>query len=270
VPVVEVGGYELFTIEEGDGYPVVLIHGLAGDHTAWTPQLGRLSERYRTVAFDNRGAGQSTQRDEPVSTEDLARDTLGLMDALGIERAHVVGRSMGGAIAQHMALLEPDRIQSLVVLASFAKLDPLGMRVLTNMRQVLEWTGSWEAHAQHSVQNFVSATFFNERQDDVRRIEGLIGGESRLQACYVRQNHACLEHDTFGRLGEIAAPTLVMGGGRDPICSPLATEWLGAIPNSRTVLFEGSSHFFLLEEPERFMQELEGWLEAHTPTGGSS
>jgi 3-oxoadipate enol-lactonase len=260
VPLVSVGDDELFYVEQGEGFPLGLIHGLAGDHSAWTPQLPRLAERHRTIAFDNRGAGQSTQRDEPVTTEDLARDTLALMDELEVERAHVVGRSMGGAVAQHMALLAPARVESLVLLASFARLDPLGHRVLTNMREVLEWTRSWAAHARHSVPNFVSPRFFDERPDDVARIEALIGGETRLQACYVRQNHACLEHDTLDRLGEIRQPTLIMGGGRDPICSPTATAWLGDIPGSETVLFEDSSHFFLLEEPERFMATLEEWL----------
>jgi 3-oxoadipate enol-lactonase len=265
MPTARAGEYELYYVEEGDGFPVVLIHGLAGDHTAWMPQLPRLSSRYRTIAFDNRGAGRSTQKDEPVTTEELARDTLALMDELAVERAHVVGRSMGGAVAQHIALLDPDRVQSLVLLASFARLDPLGMRVLANMREVLEWTGSWQDHARHSVQNFVSAAFFNERREQVAQIEALIGGESRLQACYVRQNHACLEHDTLDRLGEIRCPTLVLGGGRDPICSPTSTGWLGRIPGSETELFEDSSHFFLLEEPERFMQTLESWLERQAP-----
>lgn len=265
MPLARVGDNELFYVDRGSGDPVLLVHGLAGDHTAWAPQLARLSERYRVVAFDNRGAGQSTQRDEPVTTEDLAGDTLGLLDALGIERAHVVGRSMGGAVAQHMALRSPERIASLVLLASFARLDPLGRRVLTNMREVLEWTGSWAAHARHSVQNFVSARFFDERPEAVELIERLIGGETRLPACYVRQNHACLEHDTLPQLAGIGAPTLIMGGGLDPICSPTATAWLGAIPGSETVLFEQSSHFFLLEEPERFTAALEGWLAQQTP-----
>jgi pimeloyl-ACP methyl ester carboxylesterase len=265
MPTVRVGDNELYYVDEGDGFPVVLIHGLAGDHSAWTPQLPALAQRYRTVAFDNRGAGRSTQRDEAVSTQDLAHDTLALMDTLEVERAHVVGRSMGGAIAQHMALLAPDRIQSLALLASFARLDPVGRRVLTNMRQVLEWTGSWESHAKHSVPNFVSTRFFNEQPEAVARIEALIGGETRLQACYVRQNHACLEHDTLDRLAEIRCPTLVCGGGRDPICSPTATAWLGGVPDSETVMFEDSSHFFLIEEPERFLQLLLGWLERNTP-----
>jgi 3-oxoadipate enol-lactonase len=130
---------------------------------------------------------------------------------------------------------------------------------------VLEWTGSWESHAKHSVPNFVSTRFFNEQPEAVARIEALIGGETRLQACYVRQNHACLEHDTLDRLAEIRCPTLVCGGGRDPICSPTATAWLGGIPGCETVMFDECSHFFLLEEPERFLQTLLGWLERNTP-----
>jgi 3-oxoadipate enol-lactonase len=135
LPVAQAGSYEIHYVEKGSGFPVVLIHGLAGDHTAWAAPMERWSQDHRVLAFDNRGAGQSTQVDEPISTEDMARDTLALMDEVGIDEAHVVGRSMGGAIAQHMALMAPERVHTLVVLASFAKLDPVGVRVLTNMRR---------------------------------------------------------------------------------------------------------------------------------------
>lgn len=268
MPMATVGSYELHYLEAGEGPAVVLIHGLAGDHSAWKPQLDALSGAYRAVVFDNRGAGRSTQVDEPVTTLDLARDTLQLLDVLEIERAHVVGRSMGGAIAQHLALLEPDRVGSLALCASFAQLDPLGRRVLTNMRDVLEWTSSWRQHALHSVGYFVSPRFFNDRQEAVERIVSLIGGETRLPACYVEQNVACLDHDTLDRLGEIGCPTLVMAGGRDPICSLTATGWLAdGLPDVQTEIFQDSSHFFLMEEPERFMKVLTHWLD--TVTGRS-
>lgn len=261
MPVARIGRYDIHYVEEGRGDPVLLIHGLAGDLSAWGPQMAALRERHRVVAFDNRGAGRSTQIDEPVSTLDLARDTIALMDHLGLADAHVVGRSMGGAIAQLVALERPDLVRSLVLCASFAKLDPLGRRVLTNMRQVLEWRGDWGDHARHSVGNFVGWAFFNREREAVARIEALIGGETRLPACYIRQNHACLEHDTLDRLADIACPTLVMGGGIDPICSPTATGWLAdGIPGSRKSLFEGCSHFFLIEQARRFQTELADWL----------
>jgi len=266
LPFAQVGPYEINYVVEGAGFPVVLIHGLAGDHAAWAAPMDTWSRDHRVLAFDNRGAGQSTQVDEPISTEDMARDTLALMDEVGIERAHVVGRSMGGAIGQHMALMAPDRVHTLTVLASFAKLDPVGARVLTNMREVLEWRGNWADHARHSVANFVSPTFFNENPETIAAIEGLIGGSSRLPACYVRQNHACLEHDTLDRLGEIGCPTLILAGGADPICSLTATRWMqDGFPNAESAIFEGSSHFFLIEQPERFMSVMGEWLTKHTP-----
>ncbi len=260
------GRYDIAYAEAGAGFPVLLIHGLAGDHTAWLPQMDLWKERYRVIAPDSRGAGASTQVDEPISTRDMAGDMLALLDALRIEQAHVVGRSMGGAIAQHMALMAPGRVKSLVLCASFAKLDPFGARVLANMRDVLEITGSWAAHARHSVQNFVSAEFFDTHPERIAAIEQLIGGEQRLQACYVEQNHACLEHDTLERLGEIRCPTLILSGGRDPICPPVCAQAMRErIPNAQSVTFECSSHFFLIEEPVRFMGLMDDWLARNTP-----
>ncbi|GAA4013942.1 alpha/beta fold hydrolase [Actimicrobium antarcticum] len=259
-----VGNYALRYLDEGSGPVVVLIHGLAGDLSAWLAQVAVLRQSYRVIAFDNRGAGHSTQVDEPVSTADLARDTLGLMDYLQIERAHVVGRSMGGAVAQQMALLAPARVLSMVLCASFARLDPLGRRVLLNMRDALEWRMNWADHARHSVQNFVSADFFNQQPERVAAIERLIGGETRLPACYIRQNTACQEHDTLPELARLHQPVLVMAGASDPICSLTATGWLGdGLPNVRTEIFENASHFFLMEQPERFQQLLSDWLVQH-------
>jgi 3-oxoadipate enol-lactonase len=256
-----IGRYELNYLDVGQGTPVVLIHGLAGDYKAWLPQIAALKDHFRIIAFDNRGAGKSTQVDEPVTTAELAEDTLQLMDYLKIVPAHVVGRSMGGAIAQHMALKAPERIISLALCASFAKLDPLGRRVLTNMREALEWRMNWADHARHSVQNFVSIDFFNRYPDQIAAIENLIGGETRLPACYIRQNEACQSHDTIEDLHRIKQPTLIMAGDCDPICSLMATKMLSdGLPNARTEIFQNASHFFLIEQSEKFMKILSDWL----------
>jgi len=265
MPVARIGKYDINYIDEGAGVPILFIHGLAGDVSAWAPQIQALKGRYRVVAFDNRGAGRSTQVDEPVTTADLANDTIGFMDELGLTNAHVVGRSMGGAIAQIVALQRPELIRSLVLCASFAKLDPIGERVLTNMREVLEWRHSWADHARHSIQNFVGYEFYNREREQVARIEHLIGGETRLQACYIQQNFACLNHDTLSELHRIECPTLIMGGASDPICSPTCTQWMAErIRNSTVVMFDGCSHFFLIEQAAKFMSTLTGWLDRHS------
>jgi 3-oxoadipate enol-lactonase len=258
--------FALNYVTEGEGHPVVLIHGLAGDHTAWMPQIAALKGRYKVIAFDNPGSGASSSVEGPVTTEELADAALRLMDRLGVKHAHVIGRSMGGAIAQHMALSAPERVTSLAFAASFARFDAVGTRILSNMREVLEWRQNWTDWARHAVWTFVAPEFFNENPEIVARIEALIGDESRSKVSYAHLNHACLAHDTLSRLDEIRCPTLIMAGRLDPICSMTATRWMQeAMPAAESVIFEKSSHFFLMEEPQKAMATIEAWLSRHTP-----
>jgi 3-oxoadipate enol-lactonase len=266
MPIVNTGRFDIHYIEEGEGYPVVLIHGLAGDHTAWLPQVAALEDNYRVITFDNPGSGNSTLVSEPAGTADLADATLGLMDALGIDRAHIVGRSMGGAVAQHMALKAPERIQSLAMAASFARLDPVGAQVIANLQQLLRWRPSWAEWAPHAVYLFVSPAFYNENPEIMARITTLVSDEGRDMTSYDHLATACLEHDVLDRLDGIAAPTLVMGGRFDPICSMTAQNWMmDKLPNAELEVFEKSSHFFLMEEAEKAMATIGAWLAKHTP-----
>ena len=266
MPKVNCGRFDVNYIEGGEGFPVVLIHGLAGDHTAWLPQIDLFKDRYRVVAMDNPGSGESSSVDTPTSTEELADTMLSLMDNLGIEKAHVVGRSLGGLIGQHMALRAPDRMQSMILAASTSKVDRIGRRILENMREVLEWRDNWVDWARHSAHMFVSPAFYNDNPAAIARIEALVGNESRSKISYVNLNNTALSHDTADRLGEISCPTLIMAGRQDPICSMQGTRELSdGITNSETVIFEDSSHFFLMEEYEKSMQTLEDWFAQHTP-----
>lgn len=266
MPIVNTGRFDINYIEDGEGYPVVLIHGLAGDHTAWLPQVAALKDDYRVIAFDNPGSGDSSTVDDPATTEDLADATLGLMDKLDIERAHVVGRSMGGAIAQHMALKAPERLQSMAMAASFARLDPVGAQVIGNLQQLLGWRPNWAEWAPHAVFLFVAPAFFNDNPELMARITALVSDEGRDMNSYNNLATACLEHDALDRLGEIDIPTLVMAGRYDPICSMTSQNWMmDALPNAELEVFENSSHFFLMEEAEKALTTIEGWLVKNTP-----
>lgn len=266
MPVVNTGRYNINYIEEGKGFPVLLIHGLAGDHTAWLPQLAAWKDKYRVIAFDNPGSGASSLVSGPAGTADLADATLGLMDQLGIEKAHVVGRSMGGAVAQHMALKAPDRLQSMALAASFARLDPVGAQVITNLQQLLAWRKSWAEWAPHAVYLFVAPKFFNENAELMAKITALVSDEGRDMASYDHLATACLEHDTLDDLSAIQTPSLVMGGRFDPICSMTAQNWMyEKLPNAELEVFENSSHFFLMEEAQKAMATLEAWFEKNAP-----
>jgi pimeloyl-ACP methyl ester carboxylesterase len=265
MPIVDAGRWKINYVEEGSGVPVLLIHGLAGDHTAWTPQLDVLKAAYRVIAFDNPGSGKSSKVDAPTSMRELAEANLRLMDRLGIERAHVVGRSMGGAIGQQMALIAPQRVHSLVMAASFAKLDPLGKRLLENMREILLWRGNWTEWVRHASPTFVSSAFFNENPERMATLERLIADESRDIPSYVNLCTAVIATDNLAQLSQIRCPVLIMAGRHDPICSPTATQWMQArLPKAETVFFEKSSHFFLMEEAAKAISVLSDWLKRHS------
>ena len=266
MPIVNTGRFDINYIEDGDGFPVVLIHGLAGDHTAWLPQVAALKDTYRVIAFDNPGSGDSSTVVDPASTADLADATLGLMDQLDIERAHVIGRSMGGAIAQHMALKAPERLQSMAMAASFARLDPIGAQIIANLQQLLRWRPNWAEWAPHAVYLFVSPAFYNENPEIIARITALVGDEGRDMTSYDHLATACLEHDTLDSLGDIKTPTLVMGGRFDPICSMTAQNWMmEALPDATLEVFEHSSHFFLMEEADKALATMQDWLANNAP-----
>ena len=261
-----IGRYDIFHVDEGSGFPILLIHGLAGDHTAWLPQIAVWKDRYRVIGVDTRGAGRSTQIDEPLTLADLADDYIGLLAHLGVDKCHVVGRSLGGAIGQLITLRAPERVQSLTMLASGAKFDPVGCRILDNVREVLEWRQSWADHARHSSQYFVSRRFFNDNPEKMAAIEKLIAGSDRKIACYSRQSHAIKTHDVLDRLGEIKCPVLVMSGDEDMICSPQCQRWmLDRLAHAEWVEFKGAAHFFMMEQPEAFMTHVGAFLAKHTP-----
>jgi pimeloyl-ACP methyl ester carboxylesterase len=262
MPIVDTGLWKLNYVEEGSGAPVLLIHGLAGDHTAWRPQIDALKSRYRVIAFDNPGGGRSGAVDKPTSMAEIGQAVLRLMDELKVDRAHVVGRSMGGAIGQEMALAAPDRVQSLALAASFAKLDVLGVRMIENMRDYIGKVGSWTEWARVFSFTFVSNAFFITQQERMTLIERTIADESRDKVSYANLANAVIAADTLNRIGAIRCPTLIMAGRQDPICSPVSTRWMqDRMPQAETVFFEDSSHFFLMEESQKALATLTDWLQ---------
>jgi pimeloyl-ACP methyl ester carboxylesterase len=262
VAQVTVGDVELYYEIHGEGPPVVLIHGLAGDCGAWAPQINVLESGYKIIALDNRGAGRSSAPDYPYTTRHFADDTVGLMDALDItEPAHVIGRSMGGAIAQEMGINYPDRVRSMLITASFGKLDRYGHRILHNINEVVKAQG-YPAAARHQSLFFFPPLYFNENQAQMDGFEEGLGDTGRPVHGYTNSTHACLEHDALDRLDRVKCPTLVLAGGEDILCSVGAARQIAErVPGCEIKIYEGASHFFMIQCFDESMADIKGFLD---------
>jgi len=138
MPRARVGELELFYDTDGAGEPVLLLMGLGGEHHAWDLMRPELARRHRLVLLDNRDAGASDEARGAYGLDDMATDVLGVMDALGIDRFHVVGASMGGAIAQRLALQAPTRVATLVLCSTWGRTDPILATILESWRLMAE------------------------------------------------------------------------------------------------------------------------------------
>src|SRR5687768_10341378 len=126
MPNVALPGVDLYYADDGQGPPIVWLQGLGADHAAWTAQVFAFQSQFRCLRPDTRATGRTRDDGGPFTTADLARDIVALLDHLGIDAAHVVGLSFGGAIAQSVAIDFPDRVRRLVLAATFARRDPWG------------------------------------------------------------------------------------------------------------------------------------------------
>ena len=136
MPYTNVNGINLYYEIYGEGYPVVLIEGLGSQLQSWATQVPIYSKHFKVIVFDNRGAGKSDKTEFGYSIQDMAQDTALLMDELGIERAHIVGKSMGGMIGQWLAINHPEKVQKLVMGCSSASRDEVGNEILRMGRDI--------------------------------------------------------------------------------------------------------------------------------------
>jgi 3-oxoadipate enol-lactonase len=260
MPTIASGNAEIFYESTGDGDPVLMIMGLGADTRGWTLQLPVIAEHYRVVTFDNRGVGKSSVPPGPYNTEAMARDAIAVMDAAGIERCHVIGTSLGGTIAQHLALMAPERVRSLVLSSTWAGPTEWRSRVREMQLGVLRNEGV-DALVRARVLFIFSPPLFNDAPELLQLIQKTMA-ETPLEG-YLHQLDAAEFHDVRARLGEIAAPTLVITSKRDILVPPELTEEVAAlIPGAELVVFD-SAHALQMEEAQRFNELVLSFLRAH-------
>lgn len=218
MPTVKVNDINMYYETHGEGEPLILISGNGGESSQWKDMITAFSENYRVIPFDNRGAGRTDKPDKEYSIEMMAADVIGLMDALEIEKANILGTSMGGMIAQNIAYLYPDRVKSLILVVTAMK-HSLRANYASRqaIKQVLDGNDP-EALAKYSViWSFPEETF--EKPETVEMIKEAMLTVLNKQTIpgFKRQNDALVKFDSSEWISKIKAPTLVIAGEGDII-----------------------------------------------------
>ncbi|HET8814429.1 MAG TPA: alpha/beta fold hydrolase [Solirubrobacterales bacterium] len=254
MPKAEIRGTELHYKRSGEGEPLLLIQGMSGTHLSWgEPLLGLLEESFEVVVFDHRGIGLSAPFDGPLTIAEMAADTAELLDRLEIERAHVVGISMGGMIAQELALAHPGRLRSLTLGCTYCGGAGSKLMPEENAQKLLGGmaSGSRDEAIRASYEVNLSPAF---RADEGRyaAFHEMATKVPAARRTIELQAQAIFGHDTSGRIGEIGAPTLIVHGTEDGVL-PVANGHLIAslMAEARLEILEGVGHMFWWEQPER-------------------
>jgi len=261
MPTVQANGIELYVETHGDGEPLLLIAGLACDHTMWSEVVPAFAGHYRVIVFDNRGVGRSSSPDSPCSIRGMAGDTAALLDALGVGQAHVAGYSMGGQIAQELALARPGQVRSLMLLSSCARCDERNKAVIQTWGEL---PGVVEPRLMARVLlPWLYTNAFFTKPGAVEQLLTLLLDNPyppTPQGIY-NQSRAIGDFDTTSRLRAIGCPTLVLVGREDALLPVAFSQQLAqGIPGAELVVLEKAGHGLLVEAPAGVAQAMLGFL----------
>ena len=274
MPTTKIRDVELYFEEHGRGDPLLCIMGFATDSTGWLLQVPAFAERHRTIVFDNRGVGRSSKPTGAYTIHEMADDAVALLDHLDIERAHVLGLSMGGMIAQELVLRHPERVRGLVLAATFPEPDVATEEqrkmIFGQMGGTITEAGEMTIDVaamnpllffQHLLPLVFNPSFI---QSELPKLMQLFSGALQYGfsiEAILGQMQAIMNHKATDRLATIAAPTLVLTGDADRLISPANSDVLArSVPGAKLVRIPGGSHGFNIEMPDLFNREVLDFL----------
>jgi len=271
VPLTEAPGFRVYYEEHGSGFPLLLINGLGSDHLEWLHQLPSFSERFRVIVFDNRGTGKSAVPPGPYTTAQMADDAAALLCFLGIGRAHVLGVSLGGMIAQEVALRHPGRVDGLV-LGCTGPGGTLSVRPSPEAMAAfaLAERDDPEGELRRMIPFLYTDDCCRERPEEIEAFVRRRIGNPTPPEGYAAQLAAAVAHDASDRLERIRARTLVITGDADRLVSwENSMRIAGRIPGAKLVVLPGAPHRLFAEHADAFNREVLSFL-GPTPEQGRS
>ena len=261
MPHARANGQQLYYEEHGEGDPLLCVMGLASDTLAWLPQVQAFGARHRTVIFDNRDVGRSSRAEGGYEIADMAKDALALADELGLDTFDLLGLSMGGAIAQELALAAPERVRTLTLAVSWAATGAWGRR----------HGELWKARVKHMtreqrVDELLLLTMSEEWFEDESSVEWLRGvmlehPNPQEPEAFERQLTASRRHDARDRLGDLSLPVHVIGAERDVLIPVWKSKELAElIPGAKLTVVPKAAHGMNVERREEFNDAVLGFI----------
>jgi pimeloyl-ACP methyl ester carboxylesterase len=255
MPRVEVDGLTINYDVQGEGEPLLLIPYLSADHACYAFQLPAYTEHFSCIALDLPGTGESDKPAGPYSTDGYADQVAGFLDAIGVQRAHVAGVSLGAAIGMHLAARHPERVRSLSLHSAWDTSD----RYLKTIVELWQTVASMLPNVADAVIQAIFPLCFTpemyvDRPELADTLADFVRGRpAQPLEAFLAQCEAALTHDASAALGAIDAPTLITVGAHDLVCSPRFAERINSrIGASELVAFDHLSHGALHEDPESF------------------
>lgn len=252
MPFANIDGCNYYYEITGDGAPLVMIRGLGSNLDHWYPQMPALKQRFRVLTFDNPGIARTKDVITPYSIQKMAKNIVGLMDAAGVEKANLFGLSMGGMIAQELALNFPERIQRLILCVthcgkshSIPPSDKVNQLFAAMIKE-----GTNEAKAAAASVMFAPETLKNQPETAAEYAKVSMKHPASTNIL-IKQSQAIQEFDTWERLSEIKAPTLILGADKD-VLIPMGNLNIIAdrIPNTKLLFIKGGGHQVLVEQAD--------------------
>jgi aminoacrylate hydrolase len=262
MPTVSVAGGSIHYEEHGQGEPLVFVSGLSGVGRYWHPQVPAFGARYRVITYDQRGTGGSDRLQRSFSVDQMTAELVGLMDALHIERSHIVGLSTGGAIGQTLAIEHPERITRLVMCSTWTHCDPWFRRLFEARRAMYQQCGP-QLHAMFHPLWLYPPDYVNAHEAEIDEERRRNGGATPPVEVSVGRIDALLAFDRRADLARIRVPTLIMASDNDYITPSYYAQTLARdIPGAKLVIFRGGGHSLSKTRLEEFNRIVLEFLEA--------